>query len=46
MRKKRYMEIKKHATKKTMGQQGNQKGNLKVHLYKRQWKHNRTKSMR
>ena len=30
------MEIKKHATKKTMGQQGNQKGNLKVHLYKRQ----------
>ena len=32
MRRKQYMEIKQHATKKPMGQRGNQKGNLKKYL--------------
>ena len=39
------METKHHATKKPMGQQGNQNGNLKIPWDKRQWKDNHTKFM-
>ena len=35
-----YMETKQHATKKQMGQWGNQKGNSKIPQDKWQWKHN------
>ena len=37
--------LKQHATKKPMGQGGNQKGNLKIPWDKWQWKLNHTKSM-
>ena len=39
------METKQHATKTPMGQQWNQRRNLKIPWDKWQWKHNYTKSM-
>ena len=48
MRKNNYVEVKQQAIKKkkkTMGQQWNQRGNLKI-WEKWQWKYNHTKSMK
>ena len=39
------MEIKQHATKKTISQWGNQKGNLKIPWDEWQWKQNHSKFM-
>ena len=39
------MKTKQHATKKPMGQQWNQRGNLKIPWDKWQWKHDDPKSM-
>ena len=43
MEKTDYMETEQHATKRPMGQGGNQKGNLKIPWDKWKWNHNHTK---